>query len=377
MQKTNLWIFAVPNPQGCVFDLCQCLRGGAPPPHIDWMAVINLANNTLTTPALNHLALKFPETVPADVRFYLNEIVERNLLRNDRLSKQMFEAITALNADGIKPFLLKGAAMLARAHPRNLASRIMADLDLLVSPEEIETALSCLSRLGYDVQSGSPEDRSIHFVALGRSRDVGQIDLHRCPPGPDFLYREAGEIMNHSRLLVCGEASAYIPVPTYQALILLCHDLFHDGDYRAGRIDLRHLLDLRELANSSEGVDWTFLGSLPRNKFVKNAIETQLVTLFMLLDVNLPIEMRNRFVPRLQYWRRSLQLRFPALRGVLSMSALFVDLPSYMKHRGQQKHQTEKVGHSSIGSLDVPTWSGLVWMLNRLYDDKERRIGKV
>ena len=38
-------------PSSTLVKLCQCL-GGKAPSNLDWMAVLELANNTLTTPFL-------------------------------------------------------------------------------------------------------------------------------------------------------------------------------------------------------------------------------------------------------------------------------------------------------------------------------------
>jgi hypothetical protein len=341
------------------------------------MSVINFANNSLTTPALSDCVSHFPDKVPADVRAYLKEIFERNLLRNDRLSAQLFEAISALNSVGITPTLLKGAAMLASVHPSKKGNRIMADLDILVAPEEIKSALNCLFHLGYRVDSGAPDDPNIHFVVVERSKDVGQIDLHRKPPGPDFFYHAAGPIIDHCKPFVWEGIKANLPSSTYHALILICHDQFHDDDYRAARVDLRHLLDLRELINSSDGIDWDLVASLPNNSFVRNGIETHLVTLHKLLGAEVPLKFCKHLVPRFQSWRRSQQISIPSSRFVLSVIALLIDCPGYLKYRGQNYRSELDNSVQSGTKLYLPTWAGLMWMFYHRYLSKEQTAGKL
>ena len=96
------------------------------------MAVLELANNTLTTPFLIDLVERADQSVPEDVKAFVRNIYRRNGLRNDRLKAQLEEAVTALNERDVIPVLLKGSAILATAAPERRATRIMADLDILV-----------------------------------------------------------------------------------------------------------------------------------------------------------------------------------------------------------------------------------------------------
>jgi hypothetical protein len=346
------------------------------------MSVIELANNSLTISALKDFSHQFSKEVPADVQAYLTEIHRRNRVRNERLAKQLIEAIAALNSANITPTLIKGAAMLVSTDTTKLGNRIMADLDLLVAPEQIKPALDRLSQLGYRINTGDPVDPHIHFVTVQRPDDVGQIDLHRKLPGPDFFYSAPGPIHAHSKIFMYKNVRANLPSPAYHALILICHDQFHDGDYRAARIDLRHFLDLRELINSPEGVDWGMLDSLPKDNFVRNGIETHLVTLYELLGVEVPLRFRSHFVPRFQYWRRCQNINMPKLRFVLSLTGLMLDLPGYLKHRKQAflSPINDPPQHPAQNGLTVqkkPTWGGLKWMLHHQYVDKEQIAGKI
>src|SRR5260370_24038526 len=121
------------NQSASIVHLCQCFRGSSPK-SIDWMSLIGLANRTLTTPTLMNFVKLFPERVPPDAHRYITEIFERNLLRNDRLTTQLAQAVAALNKKGVTPVLLKGAAMLATNGRFCSATRLISDLDILVAP---------------------------------------------------------------------------------------------------------------------------------------------------------------------------------------------------------------------------------------------------
>ena len=362
----------MPSLSTSLVHLCRCLRGQSSE-QIDWVDLISLANSSLTTPALKEFCERFPERYPNDVKAYLNEIFGRNVIRNERLLGQLFEAVSALNHANIKPVLLKGAAILASARDPH-GARIVADLDILVSPEESEVALNSLLKLGYVVHARAEGCSQHWYATAGRSQDVGLVDLHVRLPGPEYFYRPMAEIKRHCRLRPCGGGLAYVPDPTFHAFILIIHDQFHDADYWSGRIDLRHLLDLRSLANSPEGIDWRMLASFASGTLARNALETQLVTLFALLKVGVPIDMRERLVPRVQHWRRMAQLYAPALRWILLAAALLVDIRNYWSYRTQIGAQAKSTGQLAAARTGSPTKGKMRYLRSLLVT---ARIGKL
>lgn len=345
--------------------LCRCLQGRVPK-NVDWTPLIGLANQTLTTPALKDVADQFPEEIPEEVRRYVGEIFARNLARNDRLAEQLRECLAALNAQGIIPMLLKGSAMLTTSPRMKMGRRLVSDLDIVVSPEELKGSLDCLSRLGYRIQAMAPDEGARWYADLARPGDVGMIDLQLRPPGHGVFYSAAGDARRHCRL----QQSAYVPSETYHALMLIIHDQFQDADYWVGKIDLRHLLDLRDLANSPAGIDWDLLASLTPGKLARNAIETQLVALSCLLGVRVPDRMVRRVVPRLQHWRRRLQTHLPVLRGALFLLAML----DYGNYRAEMGLKAQGEARSPRGRRILPRIETMRFLLAL---SSEQRAGKV
>jgi hypothetical protein len=336
--------------------LCPCLRGELPK-NIDWFSLIGLANDTLTTPALMSFVSRFDNEIPTDVSDYIREMFVRNQYRNQLLSNQLGEALMALNKVGVTPVLLKSAATLATAESVVNVARLITDLDIMISGEEIEVALEALFALGYRVFSQSGKGAA--KMDLERDGDVGMIDLHQCLPGHQYFYRSLGNVRQHCSLTKSPLGTAYVPRPTYQALILIVHDQFQDSDYWTGNIDLRHLLDLCELASSAEGIDWKLLASLSSSRLYRNALETQLFGLHSLFGVDVPRELLRRLIPRLQFRRRLIQARIPFLRRAFLATAL-LDYRNYRAEVGAEE-RTKKTSKPQLWSFPkIGTLRGLL-----------------
>jgi Uncharacterised nucleotidyltransferase len=350
-------------------ELCGCFRGHVPQ-HPDWMSLLGLANQTLTTPGLMEFANCFQDQIPHDVYLYIREMFERNVLRNDRLAAQLTETVEAINDRGIIPILLKGAAMLAASPRLRWGSKLMSDLDIMVAPDQVEATLDALYNLGYNLHFLAQPDALKWYVELKRSIDVGMVDLHRELPGPAFFYRQSGSVSQHCETITVGRGSAYIPSSTYQALILTIHDQFQDDDYWTGNLDVRHLIELRDLANSPKGIDWEKLSTLAPGKLARNALETQLIALFNLFGVDVPASMRSGFIPRLQHRRRLLQARSPLLRQVLLPIAIL----DYQNYRDELGRSYEGEVGAGGRRWKLPKSSTLRFLLAR---SLSRRAGKI
>ncbi|WP_322513906.1 nucleotidyltransferase family protein [Rhodopseudomonas palustris] len=349
-----------------LLPLCDCLKGKVPQ-RADWTAIVGLANHTLTTPSLIGFVTAQRSAIPDEVAAYVHALHERNAIRNNRLSDQLEEAVVALNGAGIKPLLLKGAAMLATIPPTDRARRLMSDLDLVVRPDEIDAAMKALASIGYNVDYEADGQQKKWYADLKRPADVGMIDLHREFPGQSFLDQTTADLRSHLRASRLGAANALVPSPELQALIFVMHDQFQDHDYWTGSIDLRHLLDLRTLIAAPGGVQWDGLMTMVSGTLARNAVETQLMLLTTLFDLPWPDHYPKRLVPRVQVWRQLLQARFPQIRYFL----LPIGLLDYRSHR---RAATGKQPSGDRKRRWLPRLGTLRFLMSLSYGDRAGKI---
>lgn len=309
-------------------EVSAALRG-ASAPHYDWTAVLDLANQSLVTPGLAAALAPVAERVPETARVFLAEVRRRNHERNHRLTSQLHDAVAALNAAGIEPVLLKGAALLATCEAP--LDRLLSDLDLLVAPAQADAAVAALERAGFGVMNRYP-GAAPHVVAeLGRPQDVGLVDLHRRPPGPPGL-AETPELAERRAAVAVGGGRAWIPDAASQILHLVLHDQFHDGDYWRGGFDLRHLADLKRLAPELVADDLTWLLGACGGDLVRGALRAQLLAADRLLG-GAAAQGRTDARALWTYRRWRLQHVYPALRLPLALLAFVVEAPQVVAHR--------------------------------------------
>jgi hypothetical protein len=234
---------------------------------------------------------------------YLRFIDGCNAERNARLRRQLIEVVTALNLVGIVPLLLKGAVPLILSTPP--PNRITSDLDIAVAPAEEPRARERLGSLDYEQAIGSGE------MIPRAGGAIVDLRSHR----GDKRYSLG--IVEHQGLQV------WIPTVEARALHWIVHDLVKEGDYWRGRIDLRHMVDLVQLAQS-EGVDWTAVRAAASTRAARTAVDVQLLALEELFGTPIPEACRKSVVVRIQHRRRMFAVRHTVLGAPLRISGSLI-----------------------------------------------------
>lgn len=303
-------------------DLLECLSGSERTPQ-DWQAVVQLASETLTIGTLADVILSSRGAlkVPIEIRELLMDVRDRARERNRRLTAQLSEMLPALNAAGVEPIVMRGMARLIGGGGQKQA-RLISDIDLLIAAERRRECMQALGELEYQVFKGSEGDPAP--TVLCRSRDVGMIDLHT-QVQPSYLLLGYERIARQCERTQVGQGHVLLPSPACQLLLTIVHDQLHDGDYWRGLVDVRHLIDARDLI--SEGVDWNLLAGFFPGGSPLRALQVQLRTARSLVKVPVPEELCGGNWARLQLLRRKLQTNFQFLRPLLTLLTIALDPP--------------------------------------------------
>lgn len=281
----------------------------APPP--DWPALIARANRSLVTaallPGLRRLGIAGPASPEAYA--YLADLHRLNTHRNAGLRTLLDEVVTALNRNGVRPVLLKGARWLA--DPERLAgARIMADLDLLVDPADLAASGRALRGLGFAVVDGDTADT--HAVTFGRPRAPATIDLH-------FSLRGANGVLATHEVIAAsrpasGISDASTPSGTHDVLIGLLGSQIDGPNARLGFISLRPLQDVAAVAAAERSaIDWHEIRGRLAQTGLGHRADAWAAVAAALLGIEAPAEMRRTVRARTHLGVCLAQERWPAL----------------------------------------------------------------
>lgn len=168
--------------------------------------------------ALSYVAKRHPEL---DFGTYtgprLSGMWTRVRFENLRLMAHFGRIVKALNADGIRPVVIKGGAIKILNPSR---PRIMGDVDLVVRDGDYDRAREIVRGLGY-VEKGIPTQHSVDFVEP--ETDRGVVDIHRwidldCPYDHDLF---ASGLFARSRAIKTQGGEVLLPSAEDHFFILM------------------------------------------------------------------------------------------------------------------------------------------------------------
>jgi hypothetical protein len=295
---------------------------GRPEAQDDWEGLIRLAADEFVLPALHERLEETGVKPPAEVGEFLAAVEEMNAERNARVLDEAVAIAEVLNAIGIEPVALKGAAFLIEGVYPRPGCRYLCDLDLLVPQSRLREAAAALEREGYRPdRSDAMAHFRHHYPQLQRPRGAdgsgsAAVELHHSlGHGPSRKLLSADEVFRESSLREVNGARMRVPAPEHLATHLILHSQLHHR-YR-DRIwpPLRAMYDLAMLVRRfGSRLDWEEV----RRLFCKAGEEPTLLLHLLQVQETLglepPLVVDLGPLEQVRWWRRQALNRRPLLR---------------------------------------------------------------
>jgi hypothetical protein len=304
------------------------LRGAIVSGKPDWEKITGLANANFLSPAFwvevrdNALA----QSLPNHVRDYLAELHRLNTLRNQRLREQTIETARHLNAAGVTPVVLKGAASLVSPTYSDEGSRMMVDLDILVPAADGKRCWDHLCARGYcPIQSDYDWSHHHHLQTIYCNGEAGTVEIHRQALMPFSTGRIFGasltpeeveqitQRISANAVLVSGyKVRLAMPAATERVLLCLLHSaLYEKNAYRCGTLPLKSLHELAVLqCKLADRVDWKAIRQLLARGRKLALLDAWLFLAHKLFGSALPPGMRTTPGMAAHYVRARIQARW-------------------------------------------------------------------
>lgn len=217
---------------------------GVPEPGWDWDRTVEIAAREEVLPTL-HAKL----ACPPEISEFLEAIHELNGERNRHLLRQVETLALLLNAVGIEPVLLKGAAYLVTGVYADPADRWLQDIDLLVGPHECAESFDIICRSGYRSHVPKPTALGRHHYPMLTQDQCAPVEVHHSLGlGACSRFLTADEVVNASTSVRFGCARVRIPSAEHLMTHLIMHSQMHHGSCCRIWPSLRAMLDLVSLA---------------------------------------------------------------------------------------------------------------------------------
>jgi hypothetical protein len=148
--------------------------------HIDWDAVVKVSSGHYVFPAIycNLKKADFLHYLPTDLVEYMKHITDLNRERNQQIIEQAKEINKLLLVNNITPIFLKGTGNLLEGLYEDIGERMVGDIDLILSLENVKKADKILRDHKYSSNSIMPIDHR-HLPRLRNLDKIVAIEIHK------------------------------------------------------------------------------------------------------------------------------------------------------------------------------------------------------
>ena len=241
---------------------------------LDWDYILPVARKNAVFPLVGrNLLQNFSHSIPVHIKEILTENLQAHLQRNMFLTGKLLEIVGSFDANNISILPFKGPLLAAQAYG-DLSARQYVDLDILVQPKQLESAIRLLQDEGYTPISSISwlnksnwhlsDKKDIYF----RSADgLVNVELHWKLSGSHFaLPFEMNGLWARLENFCLANVNLKT-LPFDDLLIYLC---LHGS--RHGWEQFGWICDVNELILSRDEIDWEQLIEKARHLGCENVL---------------------------------------------------------------------------------------------------------
>ncbi|MFY0603642.1 MAG: nucleotidyltransferase family protein [Flavobacteriaceae bacterium] len=149
---------------------------------IDWDEVVKVSTAHYVFPALycNLKRKSLLSYIPEDLVAYMKHITDLNRERNEEIIAQAKEINTLLETHNIQPIFLKGTGFLLQGFYKDIAERMVGDIDFIVSDKAYTTTVQLLKKSGYNNKPHKLDNVKLgkHYPRLIHEEKIAAVEVH-------------------------------------------------------------------------------------------------------------------------------------------------------------------------------------------------------
>jgi hypothetical protein len=284
----------------------------------EWEHLIRSAQEELILPALyaRLQQLGIASQIPEEVADFLSAVETLNLERNQAIFTELATVIALLNEARIEPVLLKGVAYCMTGVYASPAARYLTDVDLLISEEQLPTAIEVLIQNGFEWDRSDQLGRfRHHHPPLRRTGSVSFELHHTLGMGSCRLLLPASEVLEHSVRHELDGTRFRVPGPDHLVTHLIMHSQIQHPYNERIWPPLRAMYDLALLRRRFDGaINWSEIERRFRQARKSDVLALHLLQVQDTLGAEMPLPIRWDGLTYIRWSRRKLLRKLPALR---------------------------------------------------------------
>lgn len=217
---------------------------------INWEELVWISSNQMVLPAV-YLQFKradLVEELPEDLIEHLVHIYTLNKKQNQEILEQTKKILQILNKHKIYPIFLKGVGNLLDGLYEDIGERMIGDIDLLVSKQDMLKAGELLISEGYTDLYGKTnpiiDELGRHYSRLIKEGEIAGVEIHFRIMISPFDKKLNFEKINKKKKKINTPDLVYVLSNDQQLIYNMMNVQMNDGGFYRGAVYLRHMYDL-------------------------------------------------------------------------------------------------------------------------------------